>query len=57
MIQVKLTDFEFADILLEAADEYGLTAEVVVFALKTMKENPALSIEEALLAGYSDWIK
>jgi len=57
MIQVKLTDFEFADILLEAADEYGLTAEVVVFALKTMKENPALSIEEALLAGYSEWIK
>lgn len=39
------------------ASEYGLEAEVIVYALKHMKENPNLSIIEAIMAGYEEWVK
>ena len=54
---VEMNDVEFADTILEEADEYGLKAEVTVFALNAMKNNPELTIEAALLAGYQEWIK
>lgn len=44
------------DMLIEA-QEYGLTFEVVTFALKYMKEDPSLSIAKALEMGYAEWIK
>jgi hypothetical protein len=43
--------------ILNNAFEEGLEAEVVVFALKHMKENPNTSIIDAMKAGYEDWIK
>lgn len=36
---------------------YPLLPEVITWALIYMKENPALSISEAVIAGYNEWIK
>ena len=52
-----MTDIELAETILEEADEYGLKAEVTVFALNSMKNNPELTIEAALIAGYQEWVK
>jgi hypothetical protein len=42
---------------LEDAKESGLETEVVVWALKYMKENPKLTISEAIFLGYCEWVK
>lgn len=42
---------------LKFASEYGLECEVILFALLAMKDNPLLSIDEALIIGESEWIK
>lgn len=52
-----LKEFKAAERALSKASEYGLEIEVFVFALKYMKENPSLTIEEAIAAGYEEWIK
>lgn len=52
-----LKEFRAVEIALKEAINEGLEVEVVVFALKVMKENPSLSIEEAIFAGYEEWIK
>jgi hypothetical protein len=46
-----------AESVIEEAYENGLAAEVFVFAIKAMKENPKLSINEAIYIGYDEWIK
>lgn len=43
-------------ILLDATS-YGLQTEVVTYALKSMKEDPTLSISMAMSIGYDEWIK
>ena len=43
--------------LLEEAEEYGLLSEVVMFALKSVKEDPNMSESEAITHGYNEWIK
>lgn len=43
--------------LLTLANALNLEAEVVTFALKYMKENPSLTIEEAMGMSYEEWIK
>ena len=43
--------------LLLKASEYGMQPEVVTWALQNMKENPNLSIGDAMEIGYSEWIK
>ena len=43
--------------ILNQAKEFNLEAEVVVWALKYMKENPRLTINEAITLGYNEWIK
>ena len=43
--------------LLTLANTYKLEAEIVTFALKYMKEDPSLTIEEAMSMGYEEWIK
>ena len=43
--------------LLEAAAEYGLQSEVVTYALQAMKDNPELSIVEAMSSGFYEWVK
>lgn len=42
---------------LHLAEQYGLVAEVVVWALKAMKEDPTLMYDEAIMIGYNEWIK
>ena len=43
--------------LLLKSSEYGMQSEVVTWALQNMKENPSLSIGDAMEIGYSEWIK
>jgi hypothetical protein len=49
--------YELANDVAKEALNYGLLAEVIVFSLKYMKEDPSLTIEQAILAGYDDWVK
>lgn len=39
------------------SNKYGLTPEVVLFALSYMKNNPQSSIEDAITYGYNEWVK
>jgi len=43
--------------ILNQAKEFNLEVEVVVWALKYMKESPRLTINEAITLGYNEWIK
>ena len=40
---------------LEVAGDYGLEVEVVLFALIALKDNPKISITEALERGLTEW--
>lgn len=39
------------------AYQMSLEVEVVTWALKYMKENPNLTIDEAITMGYYEWVK
>lgn len=45
------------DKLLKAANQCGLQTEVVLFALKYMKEDPTLDPSTAMQLGYEEWMK
>ncbi len=44
-------------VYLEEAAEYGLEAEVVYTALKSMQEDPTLSPAQAVQLGADEWVK
>ena len=46
-----------ADLIMEEAKLFGVQAEVMVWAVKYMKEDPSLTVEEALILGSNEWIK
>ena len=48
---------EAIDKMLDTAIEFGLEVEVIYYSLKYMKENPSLSIIEAIVMAYEDWVK
>lgn len=50
-------EFKVTKNAIKNASEYGLEVEVIVYALKFMKEDPNLSIVEAVIAGYEEWIR
>jgi hypothetical protein len=52
-----MKDLAIVDIYLTKAEDYGLQVEFVTFALKYMKEDPGLSIEEACQRSFEEWIK
>ena len=52
-----MTDLEIVKSSLNLAKEFDLEVEVVYFALRSMQENPQLSIREALFLGVSEMIK
>lgn len=54
---MELEELKIIGNAIKNASGYGLEAEVVTFALKSMKENPQLSIVEAMIVGYEEWIK
>ena len=43
--------------VLHEAEDFGLTVEVVTWALKYMKENPKLDISDAIILGIEEWVK
>ena len=57
MKEEAIKELSYVDHLLKLAEGYNLEAEVVVFALKVMKENPSLTIEQAMDIGYEEWVK
>jgi len=50
-----LKDLDLISDALREASSYSLTAEVFLWSLYHMKENPNASIEEALNAGMREW--
>ena len=50
-------DLDTVYAFLKDADKYGLTSEVVLFALYYMKEHPECSIGEAMDYGHCEWVK
>jgi hypothetical protein len=52
-----LEELKAAHYALVNAKEYDLEAEVFVWSLIYLKENPDLTIEEAIEKGHSEWIK
>jgi len=52
-----LNEFEAIQNALKGAAEFNLEVEVVWYALKYMKENPLLTIEEAIDKGFNEWVK
>ena len=50
-------NFTVIDQLLQSSRKQGLLVEVVTWSLKEMKNNPRLSIEEALNIGFFEWVK
>jgi hypothetical protein len=42
--------------LVEARD-HGLETEVVMWAIKAMKEDPSLHISQAMELGFYEWVK
>jgi len=51
----KSTDMNVVNEILQTSFDEGLTAEVVFFALKAMKDNPSLTVLEALKFGCEEW--
>jgi len=49
--------YKFTEGVLKEANEWGMETEVVVWALKHLKDDPSLTIEEALICGLGEWIK
>lgn len=43
--------------IIREADEDAMTCELVAYALQAMKENPELSISDAMIVGYGELYK
>lgn len=43
--------------VLEDARDFRLDAEVVLYAMMYMRDNPDCQISEAMIAGYNEWVK
>jgi len=52
-----MNDLQTVKNALEQSRDCGLDVEVVVWALKSMKENPSLTISEAIEMGFWEWAK
>ena len=51
------TDLELTSLLLTQAAEQGLDIEVIISALKAMKNDSSLTVQEAMYIGFFEWIK
>jgi hypothetical protein len=52
-----MNSLQLIDNHIKDAEQDGLVAEVVLYALQYMKSNPHSSIEDAMNYGYYEWIK
>ena len=50
-------DLDLVGSALRYSRTWGLEAEVVTWALCAMKQDPSLSIEEAIKIGFMEWVK
>jgi hypothetical protein len=50
-------DIDIVSTFINEADEFGLTAEMVTYALHALKNDPTLSIVAALERGFYEWVK
>ena len=57
IIQAPIHEMDTVQFALANAYQMSLEVEVVTWALKYMKENPNLTIDEAITMGYYEWIK
>jgi hypothetical protein len=57
MKEETIKELSYVDHLLKLAEVHNLEAEVVTSALRAMKEDSLLSVEEAIALGYEEWIK
>ena len=51
------TDMKVISVLLDEAMEYGLEIEVIYSALKTMREDDAITPSQAMQVAMDEWIK
>jgi hypothetical protein len=51
-----LRSFSVVDLILEESGDFGVTTHTVTNALIIMKQNPTLTISEAIIAGYEKCI-
>jgi hypothetical protein len=52
-----VSEMDAVAIALEQSHEEGLEVEVVTWALRYMKNDPTLTISEAITMGYYEWVK
>ena len=52
-----IDDMQLVQSILDEAALYGLQTESIYWALKAMKENPTLTVVEAMEIGYIEYIK
>jgi predicted CoA-binding protein len=51
------TELDIVSVFIRDAHKYGLVPEVVLFALKYMKQHPESNIEDAMSYGFDEWVK
>jgi hypothetical protein len=52
-----VSEMDTVAMVLEQSCEENLEVEVVTWALRYMKENPSLTISEAITMGFYEWVK
>ena len=55
--EILVSDMDTIAMVLEQSSEENLAVEVVTWALRYMKENPSLTISEAITMGFYEWVK
>ena len=55
--EILVSDMDTIAMVLEQSSEENLEVEVVTWALRYMKENPSLTISEAITMGFYEWVK
>lgn len=50
-------DLRLVSNILKESEEYGLTTEVILQSFYAIKDNPSISVAEALTHGCSEWLK
>jgi len=57
IIQTPIHEMDTVSIALANAYQMSLEVEIMTCALKHMKENPNLTVDEAITMAYSEWVK
>jgi len=55
--EILVSDMDTIAMVLEQSSEENFVVEVVTWALRYMKENPSLTISEAITMGFYEWVK